>query len=505
MLELWLALLGHLIRGRRLRDLYSLQGKERSIRLAKRRHAQICPKQGLTEHDPNEIWSNSVEVIRGALERGNAKASDVAAVGITNQRETTIVWSKSTGKPLCNAIVWMDMRSSDICSSLAEKLGGKDALQPKTGLPIVPYFSGTKCRWILDNVPGAREAAESGDAIFGTVDTWLLWWLSGGPDGGKHITDVTNASRTLLMNLETLSWDEDLCSAIGVPMKMLPEIRSSSEEYFSCALPELKGVPVSGVLGDQQAALFGQSCFSVGEAKNTYGTGCFLLLNTGPRAVQSKYGLLSTVAYKIGDAPAVYALEGSVAIGGALIQWLRDNLQIIDDAAEVEALAKQVTDNGGVYFVPAFAGLYAPYWRDDARGVIAGLTRFASKAHIARAALEATAYQSRDVFEAMQKDAGVDLSVLKVDGGMVVNDLLMQFQADVLGSSVVRPAVTETTALGAAYAAGLAVGVWNSLEELREQWSFDKTWKSSMTDDERLKLLAGWRKGIDRTLNWVDK
>ena len=480
--------------------LFTREGKIHSS--CQKEHAQICPKQGLTEHDPNEIWSNSVEVIRGALERGNAKASDVAAVGITNQRETTIVWSKSTGKPLCNAIVWMDMRSSDICSSLAEKLGGKDALQPKTGLPIVPYFSGTKCRWILDNVL-RREAAE-------VAMQFLELWIRGCSGGSRRprwrqtYHRRHERSRTLLMNLETLSWDEDLCSAIGVPMKMLPEIRSL-QESFSCALPELKGVPVSGVLGDQQAALFGQSCFSVGEAKNTYGTGCFLLLNTGPRAVQSKYGLLSTVAYKIGDAPAVYALEGSVAIGGALIQWLRDNLQIIDDAAEVESLAKQVTDNGGVYFVPAFAGLYAPYWRDDARGVIAGLTRFASKAHIARAALEATAYQSRDVFEAMQKDAGVDLSVLKVDGGLAVNDRLMQFPAAVLGSSVVRPAVTETTALGAAYAAGLAVGVWNSLEELREQWSFDKTWKSSMTDDERLKLLAGWRKGIDRTLNWVDK
>mmetsp|Transcript_22893 Transcript_22893/g.29231 ORF Transcript_22893/g.29231 Transcript_22893/m.29231 type:complete len:508 (+) Transcript_22893:265-1788(+) len=464
-------------------------------------HKQIMPREGWVEHDPMEIWQKTLSTITGALNKAKLKASELSAVGITNQRETTVVWSKSTGQPLYNAIVWMDMRTRDICRTLSGS-DGKDRLRQRTGLPIVPYFAGTKLKWLLDNVPGISEAAANGDALFGTIDSWLMWNLSGGKNGGLHLTDVTNASRTLLMNIETLDWDPSLCKEFSVPQPMLPKIVSSSVELFKIKVPELEGVPLSGVLGDQQAALFGQTCFDVGEAKNTYGTGCFMLLNTGEKLVQSTHGLLTTVGYKIGNQPAVYALEGSVAIGGALVQWLRDNLNIIDDAPEVEKLALQVEDNGGVYFVPAFSGLYAPYWRDDARGVIVGLTRFANKCHIARATLEATAFQTTDVFKAMEKDAGVKLTSLKVDGGMTANKTLLQFQSDVLDIPVILPEVAETTALGAAYAAGLGVGVYKNIKELKENWKKKSEFTPEMTDKVRNKLFTNWKKAIERTLNW---
>ncbi len=472
------------------------------VGLYQKEHEQIYPKPGWVEHDPMEIWERTQEVIAGALEKSGVKPEEIAAVGVTNQRETTVVWEKATGKPVYNAIVWQDTRTDKICNELA-KDGGQDRFRPKVGLPLATYFSGPKIRWILDNIEGAREKAEKGEILFGNIDTWVIWNLTGGPDGGVHVTDVSNASRTMLMNLETLDWDEEILGIMGVPRAMLPEIRPSSQVYGE-AVGALAGVPVAGDLGDQQAALFGQACYDVGEAKNTYGTGCFMLLNTGTKPVQSKNGLLTTLGYKIGDQPAVYALEGSIAITGALVQWLRDNLGMISKSAEVEDLAKTVDDNGGIYFVPAFSGLFAPYWRSDARGVIVGLTRYINKGHIARAALEATAYQTREVLDAMNADSGVDLKALKVDGGMVFNELLMQFQSDILGVPVIRPKVAETTSLGAAYAAGLAVGFWNNFDELRANWGKDKEWDPKMDADTRAKLYKGWKKAVTRTFDWVE-
>jgi glycerol kinase len=449
-----------------------------------------------------EIWSRSQEVIKGALDKAGIAASDLAAVGITNQRETALVWDKTTGKPVFNAIVWQDTRTDGIINEFA-KDGGQDRFRAKVGLPLATYFSGPKVKWILDNVDGARAKAEAGDLLFGNIDTWCIWNLTGGVDGGVHVTDVSNASRTMLMNLETLDWDDEIVSTMGIPKSMLPQIKASSEVYGTCK-GDLEGVPVAGDLGDQQAALFGQTCFSAGEAKNTYGTGCFMLMNTGEKIVPSKSGLLTTLGYKIGDQPAVYALEGSIAITGALVQWLRDNLGMIAQSPEVEALAKTVDDNGGVYFVPAFSGLFAPYWKSDARGVIAGLTRYVNKGHIARAVLEATAWQTREVLDAMNADSGVELTALKVDGGMVFNDLLMQFQADVLGVPVIRPVVAETTALGAAYAAGLAVGYWSAVEDLRANWAKDAEWHPEMDPARRDKEYAQWKKAVTRTFDWVD-
>jgi glycerol kinase len=472
------------------------------VALDQKEHEQIYPKPGWVEHDPMEIWERSQSVIRAALDGKGLKASDLAAVGVTNQRETTVVWERSTGKPVYNAIVWQDTRTDKICNDLAAD-GGQDRFRPKTGLPLATYFSGPKVKWILDNVEGTRSRAENGELAFGNIDTWCIWNLTGGPNGGAHVTDVSNASRTLLMNLETLDWDDEILDLMTIPRAMLPEIRASSEEYGS-GTGDLDGIPIAGDLGDQQAALFGQTCFSVGEAKNTYGTGNFLLLNTGNEPVQSKSGLLTTLGYKIGDQPAVYCLEGAIAITGALVQWLRDNLGMITTSAEVEALAKTVDDNGGIYFVPAFSGLFAPYWKGDARGVIAGLTRYVTKGHIARAALEATAWQTKEVVEAMNQDSGVDLTSLKVDGGMVYNELLMQFQADVLDVPVIRPTVAETTSLGAAYAAGLAVGFWSEVEDLRANWGKDKQWEPQMDRAEVDKEYRFWKKAVTRTFDWVE-
>jgi glycerol kinase len=465
-------------------------------------HRQIYPKPGWVEHDPLEIWEHSRTVIAGALRKGRVDPKDIAAVGVTNQRETTVVWDKATGQPIYNALVWQDTRTADICAELARD-GGQDRFRAATGLPLATYFSGPKIGWILDNVAGARARAERGELLFGNMDTWVIWNLTGGPQGGVHVTDVSNASRTLLMNLATLEWDPEILAALRVPRAMLPAIRASSEVYGR-ASGALAGVPVAGDLGDQQAALFGQTCFSPGEAKNTYGTGCFMLLNTGAAPVQSENGLLTTLGYRVGAQPAVYALEGSIAIAGALVQWLRDNLGMIEHSADVEALAQTVDDNGGVYFVPAFSGLYAPYWKDSARGVIAGLTRYVNKGHLARAALEATAYQTREVLDAMNKDSGVSLTALKVDGGMVRNELLMQFQADILGVPVIRPTVAETTSLGAAYAAGLAVGFWEKIEDLRANWGQDKEWRPAMPAQKREQLYRGWKKAVMRTFDWVE-
>jgi glycerol kinase len=470
------------------------------VSIDQKEHEQIYPKPGWVEHDANEIWQRTQEVISAGL--GKVKASDIAAVGVTNQRETTVVWDRTTGEPVFNAIVWQDTRTDTICNELIAD-GGQDRFRGKTGLPIATYFSGPKIKWILENVDGIREKAEAGDVIFGNIDSWVIWQLTGGPDGGVHVTDVTNASRTMMMSLETLDWDDEILGILGVPRAMLPEIRASSEVYGD-AKGDLDGISVAGDLGDQQAALFGQTCFSVGEAKNTYGTGNFLLLNTGTEIVQSKSGLLTTLAYKIGDQPAIYCLEGAIAITGALVQWLRDNLGLISSAPEIEDLAKTVDDNGGVYFVPAFSGLFAPYWRSDARGVIAGLTRYVNKGHIARATLEATAWQTKEVVDAMNTDSGVDLTSLKVDGGMVQNELLMQFQADVLDVPVIRPTVAETTSLGAAYAAGLAVGFWSEVEDLRANWGKDKEWQPQMDPGEREKDYALWKKAVTRTFDWVD-
>jgi len=472
------------------------------VAVDQKEHEQIYPKPGWVEHDANEIWERCQEVIQGALSKAGLSASDLAAVGITNQRETTVVWDRNTGEPVHNAIVWQDTRTDQICNELAAD-GGQDRFRAKVGLPIATYFSGPKVKWILDNVEGARARAEAGDLVFGNIDTWCIWNLTGGTSGGVHVTDVTNASRTMLMDLATLAWDDEILAIMGIPKSMLPEIRSSSQVYGD-ATGTVAGIPVAGDLGDQQAALFGQTCFSVGEAKNTYGTGNFLLLNTGTSPVPSNSGLITGVGYKIGDLPASYMLEGSIAITGALVQWLRDNLKLISSAPEVEALARTVEDNGGVFFVPAFSGLFAPYWRSDARGVIAGLTRYVNAGHLARAVLEATAWQTKEVVDAMNADSGVALTSLKVDGGMVHNDLLMQFQADVLGVPVIRPTVAETTALGAAYAAGLAVGFWREIEDLRANWGMDKQWEPHMDPATRDREYALWKKAVTRTFDWVE-
>ncbi|MGH7213715.1 MAG: glycerol kinase GlpK [Tepidisphaeraceae bacterium] len=474
----------------------------RVVSVAQREHRQIFPKPGWVEHDPIEIWQRTLEVIGEAMIRAGTAARDVAAVGIANQRETTVVWDRRTGKPFYNAIVWQDTRTRKICDELAHD-GGQDRFRDKTGLPLATYFSGPKLRWVLDNVPGARVAAERGDAIFGTVDSWLIWQLTGGVEGGAHITDVTNASRTMLMDLRTLDWDDGLLRAMRVPRAMLPRIVSSSDPKGWGVTrrdgPFTGEVLVCGDLGDQQAALVGQTCLKPSESKNTYGTGCFMLMNTGPKLVPSTCGLLTTVAYRIADRAPVYALEGSIAIAGALVQWLRDNLGIIGSSSEIEALARTVPDNGGVYCVPAFAGLFAPYWRADARGVIVGMTQHTGRGHLARAALEATAYQTRDVLDAMEQDSGVRLQSLKVDGGMTANDLLMQFQADMLGVPVVRPKVSETTALGAAHAAGLAVGFWKNADELRANWRPDRAWSPEMANAERDRLYAKWKDAVGRS------
>ncbi|HMG29651.1 MAG TPA: glycerol kinase GlpK [Jiangellaceae bacterium] len=467
-------------------------------------HAQHLPRPGWIEHDPDEIWANTRQVVAGALARADAEPGDIVAIGVTNQRETTVVWERSTGKPIHPAIVWQDTRTQRICDRLAAD-GGVDRFRATTGLPLATYFAGPKAVWILDEVDGARAAAGRGDLLFGTMDTYLLWQATGGPDGGVHVTDVTNASRTMLMDLRTLAWDEGICAEMGIPIPMLPTIRSSAEIYGHARESGfLGGVPVAGVLGDQQAATFGQACFEPGEAKNTYGTGNFLLLNTGTEPVASDHGLLTTVAYRIGAADAVYALEGSIAVTGSLVQWLRDNLGLIRSADEIETLARSVDDNGGAYVVPAFSGLFAPYWRPDARGVIVGLTRFVNRGHLARAALEAAAFQTREVVDAMRADSGVELRELRVDGGMVVDDLLMQIQADLLGVPVVRPVVTETTALGAAYAAGIAVGFWDGLDDVRRRWSEDRRWQPVRDDAWREREMRRWRKAVQRTLDWVD-
>lgn len=473
------------------------------IAVDQKEHEQIFPKPGWVEHNAIEIWRNTMSVVAGALKKAKLSAADLVSVGITNQRETTVLWDKKTGAPLHNAVVWMDTRTDQLVGRY-EKDGGKDRLREKTGLPLATYFSGLKLHWLLDNVPGARAKAEAGEVLFGNIDTWLVWNLTGGADGGIHITDVTNASRTQLMNLKTLDWDDEILKLFNIPRACLPTIRSSSEVYGDIKVAPLQGVPVAGILGDQQAALFGQACLNPGEAKNTYGTGCFMLMNTGEKLVPSTFGLLTTVGYKLGDKKAVYALEGSIAITGALVQWLRDNLGIIQTSPDVEALARTVEDNGDVYFVPAFSGLYAPHWKDSARGVIAGLTRFANKGHIARAALEASAYQVREVLDAMVKDSKVEIKELRTDGGMTVNELLMQFQSDILDVPVVRPKVIETTALGAAYAAGLAVGYWKSTNDIVENWGVDKRWHPDMSKAERSKLFAAWNKAVTRSLDWVD-
>jgi glycerol kinase len=467
-------------------------------------HEQIFPRAGWVEHDPMEIWRNTREVIGQALSKADITRHDVEAVGITNQRETAVVWDRTTGKPVYNAIVWQDTRTQKIVDRLAAD-GGVERFKPTVGLPLATYFSGTKIVWILENVDGARERAEAGDLMFGTTDTWVLWNLTGGTDGGVHVTDVTNASRTLFMDLETLQWDDEILKAFDVPRSMLPEIKSSSEVYGHVESSSLlREVPIAGILGDQQAATFGQAAFDQGESKNTYGTGNFLIFNTGTDIIHSQNGLLTTLGYKLGDAEPHYALEGSIAVTGSLVQWMRDNLGLVSSAAEIETLAATVEDNGGVYFVPAFSGLFAPYWRSDARGALVGLTRFVNKGHIARAALEATAFQTREVLDAVNADSGVDLTELKVDGGMIANNLLMQFQADILGVPVVRPVVAETTALGAAYAAGLATGFWKDLDDLRSNWQEDSRWTPDMDDAERERQLRLWKKAVTKTFDWVD-
>jgi glycerol kinase len=475
----------------------------RIVASEQREHQQIYPQPGWVEHDPEEIWRRTQEVIAGALQQRALQPSDLAAIGITNQRETTIVWDPRTGKPFYNAIVWQDTRVAPAVEEFSRQ-GGQDRFRERTGLPLTTYFSGLKILWLLENIPDLRKKAEAGEVLFGNVDTFLVWHLTGGANGGIHVTDVTNASRTQLMNLQTMDWDPDLLATFGIPKAMLPQIRPSSGSFGIATQTVLQGVTIGGILGDQQAALVGQTCFSPGEAKNTYGTGCFLLMNVGQRSVPSKHGLLTTVAYQIGNQPAVYALEGSIAITGALVQWVRDNLGLIGNSSEIEGLAISVTDNGGVYFVPAFSGLYAPYWKDNARGVIAGLTRFANKGHLARAVLEATAFQTREVLEAMEKDSGIALDSLRTDGGMVENNLLMQFQADILNRPVVRPTIKETTALGAAYAAGLAVGFYGNLEDLRANWSVDHTWRPTLDADERERMFRLWKKAVTRSFDWAE-
>jgi glycerol kinase len=476
----------------------------RVVAIAQKEHEQIYPRPGWVEHDPEQIWQRTREVIADVTAKGNIRPADLAAIGITNQRETTVVWNRKTGKPVANALVWQDTRVADYVADLA-RAGGQDRFRGKTGLPLATYFSGLKIRWILEHIEGAREMAEAGEVLFGNIDTFLLWHLTGGPNHGIHITDVTNASRTQLMDLETLSWSGEILDAFGIPAAMLPRIRSSSEVYAPATVPELKDVAIAGMLGDQHAALVGQTCFRPGEAKNTYGTGCFLLMNTGERVFHSHHGLLTTLAYKLGDRPAHYALEGSIAITGALVQWVRDNLGLIQKSSEIETLARSVADNGGVFFVPAFSGLYAPYWKDNARGVIAGLTRYANKGHLARAVLEATAFQTRDVVEAMEKDANLKLEVLRTDGGMVEDELLMQFQADILNLSVVRPVTRDaTTALGSAYAAGLAVGYFTDLDDLRSNWTVDHTWKPNLGEAERQRMYCLWKRAVSKSFDWAD-
>jgi glycerol kinase len=485
---------------------FNLQGE--AVASDQREHDQICPHPGWVEHDPLQIWERAKDVIRGSVDKAGLTAADLAAIGIANQRETTVVWNRRTGLPYGNAIVWQDTRTDLICNQLAAH-GGQDRFRARTGLPLATYFSGPKIRWMLDHVQGLRRDAEAGEALFGTMDSWLIWKLTGGPSAtAAHVTDVTNASRTLLMNLETLQWDDEILAVLEIPKAMLPAIRPSSDPSFygfSRADGPFRGeIPVCGDLGDQQAATVGQTCFDAGEAKNTYGTGCFMLLNTGPDIVQSRHGLLTTLCYQFGDAGPVYALEGSVAITGALVQWLRDRMRLINTAADVENLARLVPDNGGMYFVPAFSGLFAPYWRSEARGLVIGMTGFINRGHFARAALEATAFQTREVVDAMAADSGVALKVLKADGGMTANDLLMQIQADVLGVPVVRPKVSESTALGAAYAAGLAVGYWGGLDDLRRNWGVDKSWTPSADESLRTTSYAMWKKAVRRTFDWLE-
>jgi glycerol kinase len=474
------------------------------VACAQKEHRQIYPQAGWVEHDAEEIWQRTQDVMAQAMAEARLKAGDLAAIGITNQRETTMLWSKKTGKPLHNAIVWQDTRVADEVSRFAKEVG-ESFFRSRTGLPLSTYFSALKLRWLLENIAGARGQAESGEVLFGNIDSFLLWKLTGAENKGLHATDVTNASRTQLMNLDTLEWDEELLRAFAIPRQVLPQIRSSSEVYGHIAQGPLEGVAIAGILGDQQAALVGQTCFTSGEAKNTYGTGCFLLMNTGTKPTESKHGLLTTVAYKLGQEPARYALEGSVAIAGALVQWLRDNFGLIKTSAEVEDLARTVEDNGGVYMVPAFSGLYAPYWKEHARGVIAGLTRYANKGHLARAALEAVAFQTREVVEAMEQDSGIRLEELRVDGGMVGNDLLMQFQADILNRPVVLPSTKETTSLGAAYAAGLAMGFFSSVDALRSQWSAEKIWNPAMEPTRREQMYKEWKKAVTRTFDWMEQ
>jgi len=475
----------------------------RTVAASQKEHEQIYPQPGWVEHNAEEIWQSTREAIAEAMAKADLRPADLAAIGITNQRETTVVWERKTGKPIANALVWQDTRVAADVSELA-KSGGQDRFRGKTGLPLTTYFSGLKIRWILEHVKGTRRAAEAGDLMFGNIDAFLVWHLTGGVHGGVHITDVTNASRTQLMNLESLSWDPEILETFGIPPAMLPEIHSSSETYGFATQPAVQDVPIAGILGDQQAALVGQTCFAPGEAKNTYGTGCFLLMNTGTRKIDSKSGLLTTMAYKLGDQPAHYALEGSIAITGALVQWVRDNLGLIEKSSDIQSLARTVKDNGGVYFVPAFSGLYAPYWKDNARGVIAGLTRYANKGHIARAVEEATAFQTRDVLEAMEKDSGIKLDVLRADGGMVTDDLLMQFQADILDRPVVRPVTKDaTTALGAAYAAGLAVGYFKDLDDLRANWSVDHTWKPQLANGKRDEMYRLWKRAVSKSFDWL--
>ncbi len=471
------------------------------VAVDQKEHKQIYPAPGLVEHDAGEIWTNTLDVIANGLRKSGLSSEDIAALGITNQRETTLLWNRSSGKPYGNAIVWQDTRTMDICNDLAAK-GLAEEIQSITGLPLATYFSGPKIKWFLDAHPELKEDVEKGEVLFGNMDTWIIWNLTGGPHGGMHVTDVTNASRTLLMDIKTLQWNDKMIDLLGIPRSCLPRIVSSSEIYGYTRFG-LSNVPVAGDLGDQQAALFGQACYKPGDVKNTYGTGCFMLMNTGTEPVISKNGLLTTPGYKLGSEPAVYCLEGSIAIAGALVQWLRDNLQLIENSADIEPLARTVKDNGDVYVVPAFSGLFAPYWRSDARGAIVGLTRYANRGHIARAVLEATAYQTREVLDAMEIDSGVKLTNLKVDGGMVVNDLLMQFQADIVNVPVVKPRVIETTALGAAYAAGLAVGFWQNLDELTSNWGRERKWTPSMDDETRARLYAKWKKAVTRTFDWI--
>ncbi len=475
------------------------------VATGQKEHEQIFPRAGWVEHDPEEIWANTKEVVAEALKNADATTDDIVALGITNQRETAVVWDKATGEPVYNAIVWQDTRTAKIAEELGDLGGGAERYKERVGLPLATYFAGPKVKWILDNVDGARARAESGDLLMGTIDTWLLWNLTGGTDGGSHLTDVSNASRTMLMDIRELEWLPDIAEDMGIPLSMLPKICSNSEEFgHGAASTGLEGVLIAGVLGDQQAATFGQVCFEPGTAKNTYGTGNFLLLNTGEEPVLSQNGLLTTPCYKLGDGKTVYALEGSIAVTGSLVQWARDNLKMIDSAAQIEESARTVEDNGGAYFVPAFSGLFAPHWRSDARGAIVGLTRFVNKGHLARAVLEATAYQTREVVDAMNADSGVDLTELRVDGGMVANELLMQFQADMLDVPVIRPEIAETTALGAAYAAGLHAGFWSSLDELSALWAEDKRWEPQMDAEEREKKYRKWNKAVERTLDWVD-